>query len=139
MEVAGAAKGQSARMGTFTRVSSVTRFGRPVHQHANKEYLFYWEATKYWLIGPDYTKDGAGVHSQASDALDAYLVPVGKWYEWKDGGWLASPAITVGCTSTGTHLAAAVTAKLQTCLCAHRAQPCSLRPQSPEHRKSQLV
>jgi len=122
VEVAGAAKGQSARMGTFTRVSGVMRFGRPVYQHANKEYLFYWEATKHWLIGPDYTKNSAGVHSQASDALDAYLVPNGTWIENSaDGGWLASPAITVGCTSTGTHLAAASTAKHASAHIAHNS------------------
>ena len=94
-------------MGIFTRMSGITRFGRPVHQHANKEYLFYWEATKYWIIGPDYTKYSAGVHSQASDALDAYMVPKGTWIEYSaDGGWQANPAITVGCTSTGMHFAA---------------------------------
>ena len=36
--------GGVARMGTYARVSGVTRFGRPVYQHANKrEYLYFSE------------------------------------------------------------------------------------------------
>ena len=92
---------QSARMGTFTRVSGVTRFSRPVYQSANQQYLYYWAENKAWEIGEDYTIDFAGVTStNGGDELDAPLVPVGKWFEWKDGGWQANPAITVICTST---------------------------------------
>ena len=100
------AKGQSARMGTFTRVSGVTRFGRPVYQHANKEYLFYWEEHKSWKIGEDYTKSHAGVASEdGGNELDAPMVPMGKWYESKGGTWQANSDITVICTSTGAHFA----------------------------------
>ena len=93
-------------MGIFTLVSGVTRFERPVYQHANRQYLYYSEATKYWMIGPDYTNTTVGIHSQASNALDAYLVPKGSWSEYDGSGWQANPAITVVCTSTGMHLAA---------------------------------
>ena len=113
-------------MGIFTRMSGITRFGRPVYQHANKEYLFYWEATKHWMIGADYTKFGAGVYSQASDALDAYLVPKGSWMETKVGGWQANPAITVVCTSTGMHLAAVhnTVRDFRTCMEKHTQHMC---------------
>ena len=93
-------------MGTFTRMSGVTRFGRPVYQSANQQYLYCWEGIKAWLIGPDYTKASVGIHSQASNALDAYLVPKGSWMEFDEGGWQANPAMTVVCTFTGVHLAA---------------------------------
>ena len=92
---------QSAKMGIFTRMSGVTRFGRPVYQSANQQYLYYWAEHASWKIGEDYTKDGAWVTSEdGGNELDAPAVPVGKWYEWKDGGWQANPAITVICTST---------------------------------------
>ena len=99
---------QSARMGIFTRMSGITRFGRPVYHRGSlynrvgedNFYLFYWEATKRWLIGYDYTQDRGNVQSIGSDAPDAYLVPFG-WMESKGGGqWQANPAITVVCTST---------------------------------------
>jgi len=106
--VSGAAYQTAARKDTFTRVSGVVRFDRPVYQNANKNYLYYWELSTQavWLIGSDYTKATAGIHSQASNALDAYLVPKGSWSEYDGSGWQANPAITVVCTSTGMHLAA---------------------------------
>ena len=94
-------------MGNFTRVSGVTRVGRPVYQNANKQYLVYWAEYTIWMIGPDYTKYTPGVVStSSSNTLDAYLVPAGNWYEAKDGSWQANSAITVVCTSAGMHLAA---------------------------------
>ena len=106
MEVSGAVV-QSVRMGTFTRMSGVTRFGRPVYQNANQQYLYYWEGIKAWLIGADYTKGTAGVISEdGGNELDAPLVPAGNWYEHKDGSFQANSDITVICTSTGMHFAA---------------------------------
>ena len=61
------------KMGTYTRMSSVTRFGRPVYQHANKAYLFYWGEKKWWIIGSDYTKENATFYARPSDALEAHL------------------------------------------------------------------
>ena len=71
-------------------------------------YLYYseLEAKHYWMIGPDYTKDSAWVHSQAGDALDASQVPAGSWAETAFSSWQLNSAMTVGCKPTGMHLAA---------------------------------
>ena len=113
MEMSGALV-QTSLMGIYTRVTGfkglITRFGRPVYQHANKQYLFYWEASKYWLIGFDYTKNSGGV-TIASDALDAHLVRGGGWREWYysagRGTWQTNSAIKARCTEPGMHFAAA--------------------------------
>ena len=125
VDVAGSTDpGHLPQMGTFTRMSGVTRSGRPVYKHANKGYLFYRGDKKWWMIGPNYTNFIGTFYAQTSDALEAHLVPAGNWLEHKGGGvWQANAAFTVVCTP-GMHLAAAA-ARPQTCLCAHRPPPWS--------------
>ena len=137
MQVSGATL-RSSVMGTYTRID-VKRFDRPVYEHFNqafnkKEYLFYWEyvpaGTSGWGIGLDYyTLDRMTIRSlpsDASDALDAHLVQAGDWYAYVYSSWQANPAITVVCTSTGMHFAAAGKLVVRKCACVLAVQP--LRP-----------
>ena len=89
---------QWTRMGTYTRLEGVVRFGRPVYKHDDRdEYLFFVGAVQDWLIGPDFDGNRGGV-SSANDtiAADAHLVPAGTWQD-SNGGWQDNKAVKVDC------------------------------------------
>ena len=126
MQVSGATL-RSSVMGTYTRID-IKRFDRPVYEHFNqafnkKEYLYYWQdvqaSVSAWGIGLDYTAGvNLAIKSLPSNALDAHLVQAGDWYAYiYNSRWAANPAITVVCTLTGMHFAAAGKLVVRKCAC----------------------
>ena len=112
MEVSGSVQNPGS-MGTYTRVSGVVRFDRPVYQNVDKNarsYLYFCEKCKKWRTGPDYKSTsiarGDEITSKSYDVWepeDADQVGFTKgWYDKQsDGSWKSNPAIKVSCKTRG--------------------------------------
>ncbi len=100
--VSGAEAVQASRMGTYTKVASVTQGERPVYQRVGSTvaYLFYWSNTSRWLIGSNYASSSAGVRSTGS-AGAACPDQANGWQVFAGGAWVSTSLITVVQTAVG--------------------------------------
>merc|ERR1711871_1751361 len=86
----------SSKLGTYHE-TDITRMAlnahRPIYQKGD-EYLFYWSASQFWLIGPDYSQFQGNIIS-AKDA--AALCPnlAAEWMAWDGSAFSSVYGITV--------------------------------------------
>eukprot|EP00405_Crypthecodinium_cohnii_P012197 CAMPEP_0206437662 /NCGR_PEP_ID=MMETSP0324_2-20121206/11171_1 /ASSEMBLY_ACC=CAM_ASM_000836 /TAXON_ID=2866 /ORGANISM="Crypthecodinium cohnii, Strain Seligo" /LENGTH=937 /DNA_ID=CAMNT_0053904979 /DNA_START=76 /DNA_END=2889 /DNA_ORIENTATION=- len=60
--------------------------GRPIYEHKNGDYLYYWAPTRNWRVGPNYTSAVANI-SSAENEYDFCPHKMVGWNGWVDGLW----------------------------------------------------
>ena len=100
VDLAGVPGAQSSREGTFSQVDGVVgQGGRPVYRNElNNQFLYFWAEHNFWLVGPDYEVNHAGIHSTTEDALCPNEAT--GWEAYVDSEWVADDSITVSCSAT---------------------------------------
>jgi len=97
VELSGAeATEQGERMGTYLLTSEVPtqhQEGRPIYQHSNGQYLYYWAEFKMWRVGDSFDAAAAGLTSEASGA--ACPEDAGAWRVYSGGAWAAVSTVAV--------------------------------------------
>ena len=92
----------SKQMGVFELQTLFTVHGKSVYKNLNGQYLYYWPTYSKsdsihsaWLIGPDYTSDGAEFRA----AGDANVCPQNSvWQEYYQRKWIGGVTVTAATT-----------------------------------------
>ena len=87
---------QSSRAGDYIQMDGVTRYGRAVYQQSGgSQYLYFWEGSSDWYVGPDYTSGSAWLISV--DNLDAQCPEAaGTWWYYNGSAW-ESGGVAIRC------------------------------------------
>mmetsp|Transcript_42893 Transcript_42893/g.80515 ORF Transcript_42893/g.80515 Transcript_42893/m.80515 type:complete len:523 (-) Transcript_42893:86-1654(-) len=89
LNIRGAEDVQDKRMGSFAKTEimpSDLHAQRPIYVNKNQQYLYYWAEFDAWRIGPDYTKEEAGLTS-LSNHLAGCPMQAKDWHAWDGKGW----------------------------------------------------
>ena len=89
---------QVKKMGLYD-LTGRSHAGKPVYRKRNNgDYLYYFD--NQWLVGPDYTKDDAGIrashNSNPSCPTDAQ-----EWFQYDGDDFVDGPGIQVECVTAG--------------------------------------
>ena len=115
IQIEGADK-QKARQGVYV-LMTVTQNGRSVYKQTNgTTYLSYWPAYKAWLVGPDYTKAIAGIHSTIGEGAACPSLAT-DWYESDGVKWTMRRQLQVTCTGAQYAPPSFLPTALRICMC----------------------
>ena len=68
-----------------------------MYRNANNWFLYFWAEHNFWLVGPDYEVNHAGIHSTTEDALCPNEAT--GWHAYVDSEFVVADSITASCSA----------------------------------------